>query len=74
MFIRFRFAKVRISENNTKQKSHFLFLLSNESTFDEVKGTNKYAKKQINLDFSERDEKIVQTYIKIERNSCCELN
>ena len=32
-------AKVRISENNTKQKIVFLFLLSNESIFDEVKVT-----------------------------------
>jgi len=32
-------AKVRISENNTKQKSIFLFLLSSESFLDEVKDT-----------------------------------
>ena len=31
-------AKVRISENNTKESSLF-FLLSSESTFDEVRGT-----------------------------------
>jgi len=34
-------AKVRISEDNTKQKGFFLFLLSSESTFDEVKVQNK---------------------------------
>ena len=35
-------AKIRISENNTKQKITFLFLLSSESIFDEVKDTNYF--------------------------------
>ncbi len=39
--------KVRISEDNTKQKNTFLFLLSSESTFDEVKGTQFYGHNQI---------------------------
>ena len=40
-FLLFHSAKVRISENNTKQIRDFLFLLSNESIFDKVNGTNK---------------------------------
>ena len=48
-------AKVRISENNTKQKNVFLVLLSNESTFGLAKGTNKWANNQINLAFFERE-------------------
>jgi len=34
-------AKVRLSEHNTKQKTTFLFLLSSESTFDEVADNKK---------------------------------
>jgi hypothetical protein len=54
-------AKVRISEHKTKQKTlFFVFVVEQEiakphsvplgqRTFDEVKGTNKRAKKQINV-------------------------
>ena len=40
-------AKVRISEHNTKQKSNFLLLLSNGSTFErELRDTKKWAQYQ----------------------------
>jgi len=39
-------AKVRISENNTKQKT-ILFLLSSESTFGDAKDTQKIAEKRL---------------------------
>ena len=48
----YRGAKVRISENNTKQKT-ILFLLSSESTFGDAKGTQKIAEKRLWMHFSD---------------------
>jgi len=47
----YHFAKVRISEKNTKQKTKILFLLSNGSTIDEIKGTITDKKKQTKVVF-----------------------
>ena len=48
-------AKVRLSEYNTKEKSIFSLLLSDESTLDVVNGTIKWGKNQIFLSISERE-------------------
>ena len=43
-------AKIRINEHNTKQKLIFLFLLSSESIFDEVRDSENRTKCKINGD------------------------
>jgi len=46
MYLRKSAAKVRISENNTKQKADFLFLLSNENAFEQSSKVRKKVKSE----------------------------